>query len=167
MKYSEKRDINSPIIPASLGEVRYFLLHFDKTSKNMNTPLWLASMEQKQWDALQEWVLGEPSIDGQTADGAGWLHHCIRNGAPTALAIYGMRRLGPEWALPDKDGLTPLHLPAALVLSQAMAMRWWSERRRWDDLNKPMSPQTAANLEGRADLARHWDVWMGAKRPMA
>lgn len=154
-----KRDIGFEDPPSTLGDVRHFLLNPFQEPINPDLPLWWGSMRSHQWDALLEWINSSFPLDGRTLAGEGWLHLCAKECVPNSLAIAGLRRLDATWADADASGKSPLHLPVDLPLAQAMAVRWWAERRDWSALDGPLSLVEAAKAAGREDLVRHWNLW--------
>lgn len=112
-------------------------------------------------DAVGEaWEAGA-NPNTKDPDHQGWLHWAIAHGAPTWLALEGLRRLGPGWWQADRSGHTPFHRPVHDPrLAQALIVRWWTEQRRWTDLALPFDP-----MESTLPQAASWRAWRGILRP--
>lgn len=123
-------------------------------------PLWASAMAIGEPEAVDELCALGVDRDARDGAGRGWLHWAVAHRLPNRWVVQGLQRLGPTWWQAAHDGTTPFHLPhLEAALAQAMAARWWSERRPWSLLDEPYSPLEAARRQGRGDLERIWLSW--------
>lgn len=89
------------------------------------------------------------------------IHRAIELSTDFNITLKILRKMDHNWWKPDKNGLTPLHLPIHCHQTSHMIItKWWTENLSWKLLKEPFDP-----MDSNLPQAKYWNEWKSILRP--